>query len=191
MRLRFGLGVLFVVLIAALGSSQAVGAPGVPVISNYTDVGIRSPIAMVAGPDGALWFTNNGWIGRITTSGVLSYYADPSIAHPDGIAVGPDGALWFTDDNNSIGRITTAGVVTSYTDPTIARPGPNCGRARRRALVPPHKLLLDRAHHHRRRGEQLRGPRNLEPRRGITCRLLRGALVHEHLAPNSIGRITT
>ena len=63
----------------------------------------------MAGPDGALWFTNydpqSNSIGRITTTGTVTNYTDPGIRNPVGIVAGPDGALWFTNDN-SIGRIT-------------------------------------------------------------------------------------
>ena len=72
------------------------------------------PMGIVAGPDGALWFTegspyidvNPGKIGRITTAGEVTSYSDPSIDVPTGITTGPDGAVWFTSyGNNRIGRI--------------------------------------------------------------------------------------
>jgi len=78
------------------------------VVSNFTDPSISFPEGIVAGPDGALWFTNDhgNSIGRITTDGVVSNYPDPSIRLPAWIAAGPDGALWFTNGGNeSIGRI--------------------------------------------------------------------------------------
>ena len=85
-----------------------------------------------AGPDGALWFTNNGnnSIGRITTTGDGHELHRPGIDAPSGIAAGPDGALWFTNSgNNSIGRITTTGTVTKlhrhrHQAPTGSRPDP-------------------------------------------------------------------
>ena len=82
------------------------------------------PFGIVAGPDGALWFTERsaGKIGRMTTDGALTEFSLPTAASgPSGIAAGPDDALWFTEQNaNRIGRITTAGVVTEYTIPTAA-----------------------------------------------------------------------
>jgi streptogramin lyase len=87
-------------------------------VSNYTSTGIDVPAGITSGPDGALWFVNNGndSIGRITTGGVVTNYTDPSIDSPAGMTVGPDGALWFTNSGSkSIGRITTSGVVTNYT----------------------------------------------------------------------------
>ena len=68
-------------------------------------------MGIAAGPDGALWFTNdkNNSIGRITTSGTVTNDTGTGISQPQGIAAGPDGALWFTNDGNtSIGRITTS-----------------------------------------------------------------------------------
>ena len=37
-------------------------------VTNYTATGISRPVAIRAGPDGALWFTNWNSIGRITTT---------------------------------------------------------------------------------------------------------------------------
>jgi streptogramin lyase len=87
--------------------------------------GIDSPYGITAGPDGALWFTNNhgNSIGRITTSGKVTTYTGTGIDGPEGITAGPDGALWFTNfSNNSIGRITTSGTVTNYTGTGIDEP---------------------------------------------------------------------
>ena len=100
-------------------STQPAGAA----IFNYTDPSITNPFVITAGPDGALWFTNQvpDSIGRITTSGTATNFTDPSIAFPQGITAGPDGALWFTNgDTASIGRITTGGAVTNYPDPSVA-----------------------------------------------------------------------
>ena len=102
-------------------------------VTNYTGTGIDDPVSITAGPDGALWFTNQGnnSIGRITTAGVVTNYTGTGIDDPQSITAGPDGALWFTNvANNSIGRITTAGVVTNYTgtgidDPAAITAGPD------------------------------------------------------------------
>ena len=51
------------------------------------------PRAIVAGRDGALWFLENGRIGRATTTGVITYQSVG--ATPTALAVGPDGALWY------------------------------------------------------------------------------------------------
>ena len=70
-----------------------------PVVTNYTGTGISDPDGITAGPDGALWFTNdaNNSIGRITTAGAVTNYTGTGISGPVGITAGPDGALWFTN----------------------------------------------------------------------------------------------
>jgi virginiamycin B lyase len=82
------------------------------------------PAAIAAGPDGALWFTeeDGNKIGRITTAGVITneFTVPTSNSRPNGIAAGPDGALWFTEGSGSkIGRITTAGVITEFAIPWL------------------------------------------------------------------------
>ena len=73
-------------------------------VTNYTDPSFNFPSGITAGPDGALWFTNDNSIERITTDGVVSNYTDPSIdsrvASPQGRTV-PCGSP--TRANNSIG----------------------------------------------------------------------------------------
>ena len=57
------------------------------VVTNYTGRRHRSsPIGIAAGPDGALWFTNDGndSIGRITTAGAVTNYTGTGISEPGG-----------------------------------------------------------------------------------------------------------
>ena len=96
-------------------------------IAVYQDKSGHNPIGIVAGSDGALWYTNAGpspSIGRITTAGKITHYTDPRLTRPFGIAAGPDGALWFTNgsDPGSIGRITTSGALTFFRAPRISEP---------------------------------------------------------------------
>jgi virginiamycin B lyase len=90
------------------------------------------PLAITAGPDGALWFTDFAdKVGRITTSGSIEMFAVPAGTFssseypktwwPLGITVGPDGDLWFTGTNR-LGRITTAGNVQEFPIPGGALP---------------------------------------------------------------------
>ena len=114
------------------GSAIAVGADSVTVNSQATD-GISEysiptsdaiPHGITSGPDGALWFAEEGnsgnKIGRITTNGVLSEYPVPtSGAGVEDITKGPDGALWFGElSAGKIGRITTQGSITEFPAPT-------------------------------------------------------------------------
>ncbi len=74
-----------------------------------------SPYTIVRGPDGAMWFANQGAkIGRVAMDGTVTQYPTPlTDANITGITSGPDGALWFTEYNkNLIGRITTSGTIT-------------------------------------------------------------------------------
>jgi streptogramin lyase len=105
----------FILLGLLVGSASAAATSVTGNITFYTGNGIDGPTGITVGPDGALWFTNQGnnSIGRITTSGVVTNFVGPGISHPFSITVGPDGALWFTNEG-SIGRITTSGVVTNY-----------------------------------------------------------------------------
>jgi streptogramin lyase len=94
-----------------------------------------SPVGITAGPDGALWFVEEGGnnVGRITTDGVIAEYPIPTAnSLPLIIVAGPDGALWFVESSsNKIGRITTSGVITEYAVPTAGSgpvfiaPGPD------------------------------------------------------------------
>lgn len=83
-----------------------------------------APRNITAGPDGALWFTENGGnkIGRITTGGMITETSIPTaFSAPVGITAGPDGALWFTEScGNKIGRITTGATITETSIPTLA-----------------------------------------------------------------------
>jgi streptogramin lyase len=105
---------------------QIVYTPGccmpLPTINEFTIPTANSlPFGITLGPDGALWFTENGGnkIGRITTAGAFTEYPIPTATSgPQGIAAGPDGALWFAEHNaGKIGRITTAGVITEFVLP--------------------------------------------------------------------------
>jgi streptogramin lyase len=107
------------------GAAAVASASGVGIVTMYPS--ISNPRGITAGPDGALWFTNDGnnSIGRITTTGTVSTYTGTGIDDPQGITAAPgqQGALWFTNlGNNSIGRITTSGAVTNYTGAGIEGP---------------------------------------------------------------------
>ncbi len=90
------------------------------------------PGDLVAGPDGAMWFTaaldqlgpHSDRIGRITPAGVVSYYSTGlATTEPDGIAVGGDGAIWFTEHSTpAIARITTSGQSSRVALPTSSEP---------------------------------------------------------------------
>src|SRR2546421_3147234 len=130
---------IFVSVIAGCGSAPTGSPPpqspsptsGPPLkgkVSLFTlpMAGSSSP-AIIAGPDGNVWFTEvsgtiNGpssKIGRITPSGKISEFP-PNALHGNlgSITVGPDGNLWFTDGGFSqggkIGSITPTGGIKEF-----------------------------------------------------------------------------
>jgi streptogramin lyase len=92
------------------------------------------PEALVAGPDGNLWFAGIRYVtegfadvvGRVTPQGeVTEFTVDVHAANVglSDIVVGPDGNLWFTEGGRPrVGRITTGGQVTEFTlpDPQVS-----------------------------------------------------------------------
>lgn len=110
-----------VALLASSLLAAAWAASGQSITEFPTPTLTSRPIGIIAGPDGALWFTEQAAskIGRITTAGVITEYPTPTVGQPTGITSGPDGNLWFVEQAaNNIGRITTAGVVTEFPIPT-------------------------------------------------------------------------
>jgi streptogramin lyase len=112
-------------LLATLAAAVLGGATGLSAQSFVEfplPTAAAGPRAIVAGPDGNLWFTESdaGKIGRITPDGSVVEYPLPSAAaEPWRIAAGPDGALWFTEmAGNRIGRISVSGVIDEFDVPT-------------------------------------------------------------------------
>jgi hypothetical protein len=89
--------------------------------------------AITSGSDGALWYSQSepsttgpassalraGFIGHLTTAGVVSEVSiTPSLQASD-LIKGPDGAMWFsaidrTDSTLKLGRLSASGYVTLY-----------------------------------------------------------------------------
>jgi streptogramin lyase len=93
-----------------------VGAPGatsvgvVTTTGSFTTHGLLSGsghnmsyTGMALGPDGNVWFTEYGFIGKITTGGTITDYAysDSNTAnYYGGVTTGPDGNVWVTEYND-------------------------------------------------------------------------------------------
>jgi streptogramin lyase len=104
-----------IVLLAGMASAIAQSVSEFPTSAS-------SPLGIVSGPDGNLWFTEQTGqkIGKITPAGVVAAeFALSPGRDPSGIVVGSDGALWFTEiAGNRIGRITVAGAISEFAVPT-------------------------------------------------------------------------
>jgi virginiamycin B lyase len=103
-----------------VGKNQRVTLFPLPATTNPN--GVSGGMNVVAGPDGALWYTeeNDNLIGRITTNGVVTaqYVLPTANSNPQGLVLGSDGALWFTEDGgNRIGRLTTTGSYSEFANP--------------------------------------------------------------------------
>jgi virginiamycin B lyase len=91
-------------IVAALTACVALAAPSaasaLPGVELFTK-GLTpdsAPLEITTGPDGALWFTQNGTnsVGRITTDGQVQEFSLASLPgnHPGDLTVGPDGNVW-------------------------------------------------------------------------------------------------
>ena len=163
-------------------------------LSHFTDPTIEEPTGITAGPDGALWFTNDRQqLDRPDHhAGAVSNYTDPSIdgARSDHGRSRRRPVVHQTNEGNggSIGRITTAGAVTN--SPGLSRQSAgHHDRAGRRPVVCQLRQQLDRADHYFGGCLRLHGHRH-QPPYGITLGP-DGALWFTNLGTNSIGRITT
>lgn len=108
-----------IVRICATASAQGCSAVGQ--MTEYPVPPPGTPFDITAGPDGALWFTDNGLqqIGRITVSGqIVEYPADPGYDELSYITPGADGTLWFSNmydgDYGELGQMTTSGEFLGY-----------------------------------------------------------------------------
>jgi|GEM_PF-1796234 len=79
-----------------------------PAITEYpVPSGLAGPGAITGGPDGAVWFTGSGALGRITANGSVTLFplSDQSglSLQAGHVTTGPDGALWVT--TQSLGMV--------------------------------------------------------------------------------------
>ena len=109
-----------VAALAALAVLPA-AAGATPTVTEY-DAGLAhdaGPMAVTAGPDGAVWFTEDSvdGVGRIAPDGSITEFAGLTRHNPHGITTGPDGNVWFTESSSSkgsIAKITPGGALTEY-----------------------------------------------------------------------------
>jgi hypothetical protein len=89
---------------------------------------------ITGGPDGNVWFSEPGFIDRITPQGAITQFAfdDPRGLAPNALTTGPDGNVWFADNGNvAVGNINpNTGAITEFPVPSAEVPsgiavGPN------------------------------------------------------------------
>src|SRR5487761_1970025 len=108
-------------LVFAINPTSAAVTPLGSIQGPYTTASsLATPWMIASGPNGNMWFTEQGAnnIGEISPSGQVTEFPISSNVAPWGIVAGPDGNLWFTDSSltaSAIGRITPAGVITLFT----------------------------------------------------------------------------
>ncbi|MBV8196874.1 MAG: Virginiamycin B lyase, partial [Candidatus Eremiobacteraeota bacterium] len=76
------------------------------------------PNRIITGPDGALWFTEEGYeaskIGHLTTTGVFNEFKLSKGIEPSHVAA-VAGNIWFTEANSAgLGYVTESGVATYF-----------------------------------------------------------------------------
>jgi streptogramin lyase len=87
-------------VVALVGMTHVGSAIAAPTISEYKE-GIAAnaaPLSIATGPDGNLWFSQDGGTGALdmaTPAGVITSVSTAA-TKPLDIATGPDGKLWFT-----------------------------------------------------------------------------------------------
>lgn len=113
-----------------IDASLAASGPAITMFALPTT--FSRPSNIITGPDQALWFTEAGKIGRLSTSGALREFPLPAGHTASSLTNGPDGALWFTEPAASaIGRISIAGAIREFIVPGACQSGYSCPTAPR------------------------------------------------------------
>ncbi len=112
------IGVLLLVCLVFVPAAVASAAE--PAKTPYQLAGSTRASALVAGPDGNLWFVAERWesdhlfLGNVTGDGGVTEFELPAKAPATAtIVAGPEGDLWFGEEDG-IGRSTVKGEVTSF-----------------------------------------------------------------------------
>lgn len=118
------------VVLLALGMAGAPASAAEPLTVYKLPKTLNYAEVIAAGPDGAMWFTQDAVLGprtqlvlgRITTAGAISSIALPRDARPISLAIGPDHALWYASwspaTSARLGRIV-GNVVTELPIPGL------------------------------------------------------------------------
>jgi streptogramin lyase len=72
--------------------------------------------SIAVAPNGDVWYTAPGGVGRLTPTGMPTWYSLAKAAGPGDIHLGPDGAMLFVEAGlDKVGRITTDGSISEFT----------------------------------------------------------------------------
>jgi virginiamycin B lyase len=114
------------IVLASLLASLTLAAPALAVNCGTDrcrtfDAASGADGAMTSGPDGAVWYAAQGFIGRLTPDGAVQKFPAPTTSGSD-VETGPDGGIWFTGPG-LVGRMDTSGAITLQR-PVSGTPGP-------------------------------------------------------------------
>jgi streptogramin lyase len=77
-----------------------------------------APLQIRAGSDGNLWYSDSGYVGRISpTTGTVTEFPIDGQNYANWITEGPGGNIWFAqpaDGGSTIGKITPDGTITQF-----------------------------------------------------------------------------
>ena len=78
-----------------------------------------SPIDVIGGSDGNVWYAGQGTtVGKVTPDGTATAFTSKGV-DPFGVTLGPDGAVWFAEfQANAVGRVGTDGTTSEVTGMT-------------------------------------------------------------------------
>ena len=101
-----------VAVIASLAAAPSGNAAPRETYQRFYAAGAEVPGSLVSGPDGAVWFTWERGLGRLSPDGSVRLYSIAGTS-PEALTVGTDGALWFVDPfNHRVGRFELDGTTT-------------------------------------------------------------------------------
>jgi virginiamycin B lyase len=89
--------------------------------ANGFTVPAGSPMDVIAGPDGNIWYTGQGTtVGRVTPAGAATSFTSQGV-DPFGITIGPDGEVWYAEfQADAVGRVDAMGNTSHITGMTAA-----------------------------------------------------------------------
>jgi streptogramin lyase len=113
----------------SIGDSKPGGSTILKISTSGTFTGFSSHAGdgIAVGPDGKIWFGGfgGGYVGNVTTAGVVTDLFAQVGGFTDGIALLADGSIWVADTNGRIVKTSIAAPATNVAYPTSAGSYPN------------------------------------------------------------------